>query len=354
MVSEASIPRRLERPRLRRRAERRLVAGVAGGIADSLNAPVAFVRVVVGLAIAWVPWMAWVYAAAALAVPAGGRNRPDWDNLVAVGRLAVLLGVPWVLLPNDISVTESLEGSPGNWIALYGIVGAGAVALLSADYRRGRPRSPGEARSAVLAALPLAVCAALFCAGVLLVDDVRWERYVALPVVACGVAVLAAPRRRELVAPAMVALGAAALIAGSGARLEGGVGDVRVTPAGTTGEPVVARRAAGIVTVDLRRLRAGGEPISLDASVGHGNLHVAVPNDSAVVLDAHVGAGRVVAYGPDGSPVQGFDMHLRRTYGRFRRDRPAGVPVRVVADVGVGEIHIAAGRDALSGFPEDP
>jgi phage shock protein PspC (stress-responsive transcriptional regulator) len=77
MVSEASIPRRLERPRLRRRAEHRLAAGVAGGIADSLNAPVAFVRVVLGFAIAWVPWTAWAYAAAALVLPAGGRSRPS-------------------------------------------------------------------------------------------------------------------------------------------------------------------------------------------------------------------------------------------------------------------------------------
>jgi hypothetical protein len=156
------------------------------------------------------------------------------------------------------------------------------------------------------------------------------------------------------VAPAMVALGVAALIAGSGARLEGGVGDLRVTPTAATGEPVVVRRAAGVVTVDLRRLRAAGEPISLEASVGRGDLQVAVPNDSAVVVDAQVGAGRIVAYGPDGSPVQGFDMDLTRTYERLRKDRPAGVPVRVVAEVGVGEIHISPGRDALDSFSEDP
>jgi hypothetical protein len=107
------------------------------------------------------------------------------------------------------------------------------------------------------------------------------------------------------------------------------------------------------VTVDLRRLRDGGEPISLEASVGRGNLHVAVPGNSAVVLDAHVGAGWISPHNT-ADRVQGFDMDVRRTYRRFRRDHRAGVPVRVVADVGVGEVHIAAGRDALSSFPEDP
>jgi phage shock protein PspC (stress-responsive transcriptional regulator) len=37
------------RVRLRRRTEHRLVSGVAGGIADRLNAPVGFVRVFVVL-----------------------------------------------------------------------------------------------------------------------------------------------------------------------------------------------------------------------------------------------------------------------------------------------------------------
>jgi phage shock protein PspC (stress-responsive transcriptional regulator) len=165
MVSQATISRRLERPRLHRRTEHRLVAGVAGGIADSLNAPVAFVRVVIALAAVVAPWTVWGYAGAALLIPAAERNRPDWDNLIAAGRLALLWGVPWLLLPDGLAINEPFAGSPGLYIALYGLLTAGTVALLSADYRRGRPRSPGEARSTVLAALPVAACAVLLCAG---------------------------------------------------------------------------------------------------------------------------------------------------------------------------------------------
>jgi hypothetical protein len=181
----------------------------------------------------------------------------------------------------------------------------------------------------------------------LLGDDVRWERYVPLAVAVGGAAMLAAPGRRELAVPAMLALGVAALILGSGARLEGGLGDVRMTPAEATGEPVVARRAVGDLTVDLRR-RSSTEPVLLVASVGIGDLHVAVPNNSNVTVDARVGLG--TGFGPGASFAQGFDRRVVRTYRRFRRDRPAGVPVRVVADVGVGNIEIRAGRDALSSF----
>jgi phage shock protein PspC (stress-responsive transcriptional regulator) len=349
MVSQATVSRRLERPRLRRRTEHRLVAGVAGGIADSLNAPVAFVRVIVALAAIVAPWTVWGYAGAALLLPAADRNRPDWDNLIAAGRLT-LLWLPGLLLPGELFINEPFEGSPGLYTALYGLLAAGAVALLSADYRRGRPRSPGEARSTVLAALPVAACAVLLCAGMLLAHDVRWERYVPLAVAVGGAAMLAAPRRRELAVPAMLALGVAAVTLASGARLEGGLGDARMTPAGAAGEPVVARRAVGDLTVDLRRLRNSAEPVSLVASVGIGDLSVAVPNNARVRVEARVGLGSFEGFGPDASRVQGFDTRVVRTYRRFRRDRPAGVPVRVVADVGVGNIEVRAGRDALNGF----
>jgi len=348
MVSQAAVARPLERPRPRRRAEHRLVAGVAGGVADSLNAPVAFVRVLLGFALVWAPWLTWGYAAAALIWPAAGRSRPDWDNLVAAGRLGLLLGVPWLVLPGELFVNDPLEGSPGLWIALVALLGAGAVALLTADYRRGRPRTPVEARATVLAALPVAGCAALLCAGMLLADGVRGERYLPLAALAGGAALLAAPRRRELVAPAVLAVAAAALVAGSGARLEGGLGDEVVTPAGSADEPVVARRAVGDLAVDLRRLGASGEPISLTASVGIGDLRVAVPADARVTVDMRAGLGSVEGTGPGYDRVQGFDARVRGALPRFRPRRP-GPRVRVVADVGVGNIVIRAGRDALGG-----
>src|SRR5688572_18210911 len=67
---------------LRRRTEHRLAAGVAGGVADRLNASAAFVRVILFFAIAWAPWGLEAYAAAALLIPPRGSDRPDWDNVI--------------------------------------------------------------------------------------------------------------------------------------------------------------------------------------------------------------------------------------------------------------------------------
>jgi phage shock protein PspC (stress-responsive transcriptional regulator) len=347
MVSQAAVPRPLERPRLRRRTEHRLVAGVAGGIADSLNAPVAFVRVMLALAWAWAPWLLWAYAAAALLLPAAERNRPDWDNLLAAGRVGVLWGVTWLALPDTIHLDEELEGSAGLWLAYGGVLLAGAVALLSADYRRGRPRSPAEARSAVLAAAPVAACAVLLAAGLLLAPDVRWERYLPAVVAVGGVAMLVAPRRRELAGPALLALGVTALVAAAGARLEGGLGDARVTPAATAGEPVVARRAVGDLTVDLRGLRGGPDPVTVVASVGVGDLRVAAPRNARVTVDGRVGLGSVEGYGRDFALTQGLDVRATPTFRGYAERVAPGLPVRVIADVGIGSVQVEFGPGAF-------
>ena len=345
MVSEAAIPAGLSRGPLRRRAEHRLVAGVAGGIADWLNAPVAFIRFLLGIALAWVPWMILAYGAAALLVPAAGRGRPDWDNLVGAARLGLIYGVLWLALPT-VYLDERMGGGTGAWIATYALLGAGAAVLLSADYVRGRARSPEETRAVVLAALPVAAVAVLVAAGVVLVPDVRWDHVVPLVAIAGG-ATLLLVRRRECVAPAVLALGAAAVIVGSGIRLDGGVGDVRLRPAEPPAGTIEVRRAVGDVVIDLRRLRRAGEPITIDASVGFGNLSVEVPKGSPVEIEARVGSGqirssstetnRVEGYSTDG---QGYDERLSESHEGLE----GWPPVRVVADVGQGELDIYRGQ----------
>jgi phage shock protein PspC (stress-responsive transcriptional regulator) len=65
------------RTRLRRRTENRLVAGVAGGIADRLNASVGFVRVVIVIASIWaLPWVVAAYVAGLSSSPHAGPTGP--------------------------------------------------------------------------------------------------------------------------------------------------------------------------------------------------------------------------------------------------------------------------------------
>jgi phage shock protein PspC (stress-responsive transcriptional regulator) len=337
MVSVAAIPARLDRARLRRRTEHRLVAGVAGGIADSLNAPVGFIRFFLVLASFWSPWVIAAYAAAALLLPARERNRPDWDNLVGAGRLGLVFGAPWLATPGSISVNEAMGGSPGWYVASWGLLAVGAAVMFSADYRRGRGRTRKEARAIVLAALPVACCGLLIGAGILLLPDVRWERFVPLAAIAGGVALLVG-RRREFVAPALLALAAALAVVASGARLDGGAGDLRVAPDDPGGERIVVRRAAGDVEVDLRGVRTSSAPVEVEASVGVGTLEVTVPRWAYVEVDAGVGRGEIYAVDRrGGSWQQGFDQ---RVVG-LDPGRPGGARIRVEAEVGSGKIDIS-------------
>jgi hypothetical protein len=163
---------------------------------------------------------------------------------------------------------------------------------------------------------------------------VRWERFVPLAAIAGGVALLVA-RRREYVAPALLALAAAVVVVASGARLEGGVGNATVQPVDPGGEPIVLRRAAGNVELDLRRVADSSAPIRVEASVGLGELRVTVPRWAHVYLDAEVGRGEVISLLREPSR-QGFDRH---TAG-FSPGRPGGVRIRVVAEVGSGSLYV--------------
>jgi phage shock protein PspC (stress-responsive transcriptional regulator) len=336
MVSQAAIPQRLRRARLRRRTEHRLVAGVAGGIADSLNAPVAFVRFLFAVATISSPWTIAAYAGAALLLPARDRNRPDWDNLVGAGRLALVFGAPW-LATGPIALNELFDESPGVAGASLGLLAVAAAVMFSADYRRGRGRTAEEARATVVSALPVALCALLFAAGMLVLPEVRWERLVPLAAIAGGVALLVT-RRRESVAPALLALAAAAVVVASGARLDGGVGDLRVAPSEASGDPIVVRRAAGSMEVDLRRLRNSTAPIRVDASVGMGRLEVILPRWAHARVDARVGRGEIYAVDRDGRfRHHGYDQRVEG----LDAGRPGGARIRVEAEVGTGTIEIS-------------
>ena len=345
-----SSPSRV-RPALRRRTEQRLVAGVAGGLADWLNAPVGFVRVVLVLLGAFSPIPVAVYAAAALVVPARGHNRPSWDNLVCAGRVdssfsprrrVRTVGRPERALRR---ATEPLDSCVA--LALIGV-----AVLLSADYVRGRARTDAEARAVVLAAAPLVCFAVVLAGAVVLFPGPRWERFVPAGVLLAGLALLVATLNRSgrtFVAPAVVAVVLAGSVIAAGTRLEGGVGDASFTTTDAADGSIVARRAVGDVTVDLRRLDTG-RPVTVVASVGMGALRLGVPNDARLTLDAHVGNGRIHAglVNRKFHYSDGLDTSVREVWPVSRRDTPSAPHIRVVADAGVGEISVLSGRNFMA------
>jgi phage shock protein PspC (stress-responsive transcriptional regulator) len=330
-----------ERRQLRRRVDRRLAAGVAGGVADWLNVSASFVRIVAVLASAFTEWITLAYAVAALLLPAEGRRRPDWDNLVGLGRLALIFLGPELLFGGGISVDSLLEQSPELWVPVGGLLLVGAAVLLASDYEHGP--SPEQARARVLASLPVALFAAAVGLGVWLVPDVRWDQIAPAGAIVAGLALLvgvARGRWRALVAPSVVALCAVAALVAADVRLEGGIGDrtVRATAAG--GLPPDQQVAIGNVGADLSRFRRGPRQETFRVSVGVGDVVVIVPRGAHVSVDARVGRGRLNTADLE----SGFDLRLEDPDARlYPVTRPARSPhpqLRLVADIGFGSLEI--------------
>jgi hypothetical protein len=253
---------------------------------------------------------------------------------VAVGRLAILIAVPWILFPDgqDISFVHPTVAVPAQGLLLVG-----ALAFFSADYIRERPRTNPESRAVVLGALPVALPLAAAGAAVVAIPDVRWDSYLPLvPVVGGSALVLAAlaDRPRPFVAPAVLAVAIAAAVSAADARLEGGVGDLRVAPS----DSAVIRRASGDVVVDLRRVPPGRD-VRLEATVGRGHLLVGVPSRARVDVTAHVGQGRVDAglVNRGFHEVDGFDRSVTH---RYRATSSRGPVIHLLLRVGTGSIEV--------------
>ena len=341
------------RPALRRRTEHRLLAGVAGGLADWLNAPVWFVRVVfVLLAASQSSIPLAIYAGAALLIPARGHNRPSWDNLIGAARVGLIFIVPAAAFGDSIDLPALFDEAPSVWIPVVALQLIGLAVLVSADYVRGRARTDAEARAVVLAAAPV-VCFAVALAGaVVLFPDPRWERLVPAGVLLAGAALLVATLKggaRAFVAPAVVAVLLGASVTAAGTRLEGGVGDASFTATDATDGSLVVRRAVGDVIVDLRRLDTR-RPVTVVASVGMGELRLGVPNDVRLTLNAHVGSGRINAGIVNRKFLDsgGLDASVRAVWPVSRKDTPTAPRIKVIADVGVGEIWLDGGSNFVA------
>lgn len=276
------------------------------------------------------PWGWIAYGAVALVLPAHGQSRPGWDNLVGVGRVGLLTaGVFLFFGSSDLAFNEWFEAPPGQWIPLLGLVLVSTATYLAPPFEK--PET--DARSTVLAAVPLAVFAAAVAIGLMLAPDFRWDRIVPLGCVIAALALGAGALRgqwRPLMAPAVLAMAFAALTVAADVRLRGAVGDL---------------------TVDLARLTTGGRPVTYRATVGIGELRMVVPNRIRVAIDARVGRGSLLISGY----TSGFGRSVNEANfwvgPRPRRDGALPpVALRVIADVGLGQIEIVRAHQRGSRF----
>ena len=116
--------------------------------------------------------------------------------------------------------------------------------------------------------------------------------------------------------------------------LDGGIGNPTYRP------PTLARversyeLGIGDLSLDLRAVDFSGTRRHVDAQLGIGQLNVTVPDDVRVVVDGHVGAGSVSAFGRQSNECCPTDVHV------VRPGVAGGGTLVLDAEVGAGNIRI--------------
>jgi phage shock protein PspC (stress-responsive transcriptional regulator) len=304
-----------------------VLGGVASELSARLRAPAWFMRMVLVLAsvAAFWPVLA-VYAAVALVLPRGGR-RAGWANLIALGRIALLIIVGFGLTNVNLDQGGLFGEGPAVWVPVGGAIVLAVVAMLQG----GRPAvaDPGTDRRTVLSVLPAIAVLGATALTALLLPSVRADRVLDVGLIAAGVAVAVLGPRLNLAA-ATIALTLSGLLAIvlalSGTALQGGFGRLDAAPARTAALAPAYRRAAGEVTLDAGRLTG---TIRTTLSVGFGTVRLVLPAQASGTVAVSVGHGAFNALGPD-STRSGVGLHtVQRLTGR-------GARVRITISVGQG------------------
>jgi phage shock protein PspC (stress-responsive transcriptional regulator) len=375
------------RKRLLRSTDDRVLAGVAGGIANYLDVDPTLVRV--GFVAAALFGGLGIAAYLVLAVvtpnddgsgsPAPGQRPSAW--LVVLAVLAVL-----IVLPGPFWGAFGWWGGGWWWggsLWLVLLIG-GAVWLYATLRDRNRPSprpragdeadepaaagstSPDDSTaptqrldasasetaparagwSRLLRGVAIAVLViAAACAALCIAAVAAWATatghgaIVAGVVIAIGVALVVAAligesRWRWLIVPALVLALPAGAVAAGDVSFDGGIGERDYRPAAAAELPADGYDlGAGQMTVDLRGLEwPRDRRVEVDTDVGVGQTVVSVPSRVCVEADAHASVGHILVRGREGS---GIDAEV--TEGPRLGDAPRLV---LDAEVDAGEIVV--------------
>lgn len=310
----------LEDAHLCRSRSRRMLAGVAGGIADRLDVDVSLVRVAfVVLACAWGLGVV-VYLAMWALVPI----EPLTDAHGTVVDAEPVATSPWlsalllggVLVFGLLVVTSWWHGPRwGSGIGLFWLVLLGVVVIVvvarrpSRAERRTAPGDPDAPGTVVRRRAPRGATLAR-----------------ALVILGVGVVTLAI----------LVTTAFFALVASTGVPFTGGIGDRVYQPASLSQVQPYYRLAIGNLTVDLRRVHFTSDTTHVTASVAVGVTTVEVPTGVVVDVSAHSGVGNVVALPGD---LQSFSTPVATGAGRATHPR-----LDLVVEAGVGQVRLVRGN----------
>ena len=302
-----------------------------------------------------------LYLAAWLVMP--NENR---DESVAVETLRVHRDRPWLLLGVGLlglaavlTLTEA-DFWPGNgnvWFAA--ILAGGALVwwnLARGDERvaaaavgetpapsepkpQGQPRRP-SITAPVFGAL-LAAAGVFGLLAVLDIYDVDVSVVLAAAIVIVGAAIAfgAQTGRRfgGLIPLGLVLLATFGVAASSPDSLTSGVGDRNEQPQAATEIESSYEHGIGDFTLALADTELPAGTTHIEAKLGIGELVVTVPEEAALVIDAHTAAGRVEVLGQEDD---GLGAHERLVSPGALPDSPV---LELEADVGAGNLEIRRG-----------
>ncbi len=366
--------------RPRRRGDHRLVAGVAGGLADYTGArPILFrlgfvlFTVVGGLGVL-IYLLLWCLIpredlpdSAAQRLARRFPNAPSWAGvgLLMVG--AVFLAgefglwrpnVVWAFLLIGLGVALFKRDAER---AVPTAVPGGSVGLEEPGAAVGFPRAPAEpspppgteappAPPAPPATRPkrprsllgpLTLGAMLLALGGAAVLDglgalrLSAAQYLALPLVVIGAGLLAGAlfgRARWLILPGLLLLPLLVVASLIDVPLEGGVGDRYAQPRSLQEVETPYRLVEGTLFLDLTRLRLGDGPVEIEASVGAGGIQVQVSEGTRVEVRAQAGGGELQI----GSHAEsGLGLSDARAFGPQE-----GSLLRLDLAVGLGDVRV--------------
>jgi phage shock protein PspC (stress-responsive transcriptional regulator)/predicted membrane protein len=286
---------------LRRSAQKKVIAGVAGGISDRFDVDVSIVRVVfVVLTFLWGLGAA-IYLAMWAIVPRSPEAGPGNED--------------------GVQSDQEVEEPHSTLLTVALLLGALCIGLLFTSVWWGGPRLGSGI--GLLWLLLLAVLLVLSLRHP--VSRISFSRVIA--VLALGVISV-------VIVVSGLFLGIVAL---TGVPMSGGIGQRVWQPTTLTQQNTTYRLGMGSMDVDLRRVPFTAGVYHVTASVAVGQLQVEVPPNVTVDLTANAGVGRVVYLNNYGA--QQFLSPQASTGSKSQH-----AELVLAAQVGIGQVELYRGR----------
>jgi phage shock protein C len=302
MDESAPPPEPVKETRLRRSTKRRMVGGVAGGIAERFDIDANIVRVVFVVLTVLYGLGAAIYLAMWVLIPQAGSGADDFEASGVEPPASNVKLLRYVVLASIVVIAviaiSTLGGAPrvGNGFGWLWLVFLIVLAILSLR---------SSARQHML------------------------RRFIALVFL-------------SFMTVLILASGAfLGFIASTGVPMTGGSGVRTIQPSSLGQVERTYRAEFGSMTIDLRQVHFPSATTSVTASVAVGILKVEVPANAIVYLKTHIGAGPVEyisRFGYDEQPFNAIPSALKTVASQQR------APHLVIdAEVGVGQIDIQRG-----------